>query len=188
MATVNNPNVNEIALFLSPSDDVLTTLQQSIRSGIVKSILCPHYPTASSQRYPLWLASFWIQLSSMRKIHMKWKTAVRNLEVQMNQNQESIPLRRAFNALSHIPWTGQLQGFYDTIKLEKLSVYFTQEWLSDDHELVMLSSLKDNLLAAGKEDSFIENTAFMLLLGNAYRDQQVYTTERCYKWLRHKRG
>ena len=69
---------------------------------------------------------------------------------------------------------------------EKLSVYFTQEWLSDDHELVMLSALKDNLIAAGNKDSFIENTAFMLLLGSAYQDQQAYTTEKCYEWLRHQ--
>lgn len=179
-------NVNEITLLLSPPDDILTTIQQSMRSGIVKSILCPHSPTADSQRYPLWLASFWFQLSAMRKIQKKWITAIRNLELQMNQDPESIPLRRAFNALSHIPWTGQLQGFHDTIELEKLSTYFTQEWLSDDHELVMLSALKDDLRAAGKEDSFIENTSFMLLLGNAYKDQQKYTTERCYEWLRHR--
>jgi hypothetical protein len=180
-------NVNKRALLLSPSDNVLTSLQQSICSGMVKSILCPHFPNGDGgQRYPLWLASFWIQLSSIREIQKKWKSAIRNLEVQMNQDKESIPLRQAFNALSHIPWTGRLQGFQDTIELEKLSIYFTQDWLSDDHELVMLSSLKDDLLTAGKEDSFIENTAFMLLLGNAYRDQQAYTTERCYEWLRHR--
>ena len=180
-------NVNETILLLSPSDDILTTIQQSMRSGIVKSILCPHSPTANSQRYPLWLASFWFQLSAIRKIQKKWFMAIRNLELRMNQDPESIPLRQAFNALSHILWTGQLQGFHDTIELEKLSTYFTQEWLSDDHELVMLSSLKQDIHAVGRGDSFIENTAFMLLLGNAYQDQvdqQTYMTERCYEWLR----
>lgn len=48
-------NVNEITLLLS--DDVPTTIQQSMHSGIIKSILCPHSPTANSQRFPLWLAS-----------------------------------------------------------------------------------------------------------------------------------
>ena len=127
-------NINESTLLLSPSDNILTTLQQSIRSGMVKSILCPHSPTAGSQRYPLWLASFWIQLSSTRKIQLKWKTAIENLDMRMKQNPESILLQRALNALSHIPWTGQLQGFHDSIELEKLSIYFTQEWLTDDHE------------------------------------------------------
>jgi hypothetical protein len=181
-------NVDEILLLLLPSENVLSTLQRSIHSGIVKSILCPHSPTAAgSQRYPLWLASFWIQLSSTQKIQKKWKTAIRNLKVRMNQYPQNIPLQQAFNSLSHIPWTGQLQGFQDTIELEKLSIYFTEEWLTDDHELVMLSALKDDLLATGKDDSFIENTAFMLLLGNAYRDQQAYTTKQCYDWL-HQRG
>jgi hypothetical protein len=178
-------DVHEIMSLHSPPDDILKTLQQSIRAGLVKSIQCPHWhsPPAGGQRYPLWLAAFWVQLSSVRKIQESWRTAVRNLEAQVNQDKESVPLRQAFNALSHIPWTGQLQGFRDTIELHKLSIYFTRGWLTDNHELVMLSALKDDLLAAKKTDSFIENTAFMLLLGNAHRDRERYTTERCYEWL-----
>lgn len=103
----------------------------------------------------------------------------------MNQKPKSIPLWQAFNALSYIPWTGQLHDFHATIKHEKLSIYLTQEWLSDDHELIMLSTVKGDLLVAGNKDSFIENTAFMLLLGNAFQDQLAYTTEKCYEWLHH---
>jgi len=179
-------NVNEIVSRLSPPDDTLLALQQSIRSGQVKSIHCLHYPTANSQRYPLWLVSFWTQLSSARRIQKQWRKAVRNLESQIDQDEGSVPLRQAFNALLYVPWTGQLQGIRDAIDLHQLSVYFTEEWLTNDHELVMLSALKDNLLAAGITDSFIENTAFMLLLGNASRDREAYTTERCYEWLRQR--
>lgn len=64
-------NVNEITLLLLPSDNVLTTLQQFICSGTINSILCPHSPTAGGQRYPLWLVSFWIQLSSTWNIPKK---------------------------------------------------------------------------------------------------------------------
>ena len=60
-AAANSGHVNKMILLLSssPSDNVLTTIQHSMRSGIVKSILCPHSPTADSQRYPLRLVSFW---------------------------------------------------------------------------------------------------------------------------------
>ena len=66
-------NVNEIASLPPPPDDILSTLQQSTLSDPIKSIQCPHSATAGSQRYHLWLISFWIHLSSMQKLQAKWK-------------------------------------------------------------------------------------------------------------------
>ncbi|KAG5649971.1 hypothetical protein H0H81_001272 [Sphagnurus paluster] len=181
-------NVNEIVSILSPSDNILETLQQSIHFGLVKSILSPHSPISGGRRYPLWLVSFWAELSSIRKIQQKWRTAIASLETQIDRNKESGPLRQAFFTLSQIQWTGRLQGFRKGIDLHQLSVYFTREWLTNDHELVMLDALKDDLVIAGKPDeSFIENTAFILLLGNAFKDKQGYMDGSCYEWL-HQQG
>jgi hypothetical protein len=179
-------NADEITSLLSPPDDILATLQQSIRSGTVKSIQCPHSQTASKQRFPLWIVSFWVQLASVRKRQENWRKAIENLKTQMEWNQNSSPLRKAFNSLAYVPWTGQLQGVHDTIEIHQLSSYFTRDWLTDDHELVMLSMLKDTLATEG-DNCYVENTAFMTLLAAAHDKKDEYGTERAYGWIR-KRG
>lgn len=123
------------------------------------------------------------------KIQQKWSMAVRNLKASIDKNKDSEVLQQAFDTLSQMTWTGWLQPFDRDygINIHQLSIYFTAEWLTDDHELVMLGALKENLVVVGKaDDSFIENTAFMVLLGSAFRDQHNYT-EKSYEWLR-KRG
>ena len=181
-------SVDEIMSLLSPPDDILATLQQSIRSGTVKSIQCPHFQleTASEQRYPLWIVSFWVQLAFVRKRQENWRKAIEKLKIQMERNQNSSPLRKAFNSLAYVPWTGQLQGVRDTIEVHELSLYFTRDWLTDDHELVMLSMLKKTISTEGN-NCFVENTAFMTLLAAAYDKKDEYGTEHAYGWIR-KRG
>jgi hypothetical protein len=157
-------NVDEITSLLSPPDDILVNLHQLVQTQsdvVVKSIQCPHSMTAGRQRYPLWLVSFWVQLSSVRKTQENWKTAVQNLERQMARNQDDLLLQETFNSLAYVPWTGYLQGFHSTIQLHQLSVYFTRDWLTDDHQLVMLDTLKEDLVMTGQDNYFIENTAFM---------------------------
>lgn len=119
------------------------------------------------------------------EIQKKWNMAVKNLKTSIDKNKNSEALQQAFDTLSRLHWTGQLQPFH-IIDLHQLSTFFTADWLTDDHELVMLNALKEDLVIVGKADeSYIENTAFMILLGNAYRDQN-YTEKSC-EWLR-KRG
>lgn len=127
--------------------------------------------------------------ATTRKIQQKWSVAIKNLKISIDKNKDCQALQQAFDTLSRMHWTGQLQPFYDDINLpsHQLSIYFTADWLTDDHKLVMLSALKEDLVVVGKADeSFIENTAFMVLLGNAFKDQHNYTGK-SYEWLR-KRG
>ena len=194
LPTSDNVTVDEIISLLSPPDDILANLRHSVlqtrtQSDVIKSIQCPHSMTAGGQRYPLWLVSFWVQLSSVRQIQKNWKTAVQNLETQMARNQDDLLLLKAFNSLAYVPWTGYLEGFqvHSTIKLDQLSVYFTRDWLTDDHILVMLDTLKEDLVTTGGDNYFIENTAFMTLLSGAYHNKDKYQTEHLYGWMR-KRG
>jgi hypothetical protein len=180
-------NVDDIMSLLSPPDNILITLQQSVRSGVVKSIQCPHSVTAGRQRYPLWVVSFWAQLSFVRKTQENWKRAIQNLEMQMAGNQDSSLLRKAFNSLAYVLWMGNLQGFHNMIEIHQLSAYFTRDWLTDDHILIMLDTLKEDLSTTGKDNCFIENTAFMTLLSGAYSNKDEYRTKRIYGWMR-KRG
>jgi Ulp1 protease family, C-terminal catalytic domain len=183
-------NVDEITSLLqvSPPDDILVNLQQLVQTqSDVKSIQCPHSMTAGRQRYPLWLVSFWVQLSSVRKTQLNWETAVQNLETQMARNQDDLLLQETFNSLAYVPWTGYLQGLHSTIQSHQLSVYFTRDWLTDDHLLVMLDTLKADLVMTGQDNYFIENTAFMTLLSGAYHNKDEYQTEHLYGWMR-KRG
>ena len=89
-------SVDKITLLLSPPDDILATLQQSIRSGTVRSIQCPHSTSqiGDKQRYPLWIVSFWVQLASVRKRQENWRRAVENLKMQMERNRNSSLLQK----------------------------------------------------------------------------------------------
>jgi len=86
-------------------------------------------------------------------------------------------------ALLYTPWTGQLQGFTNTIDLQQLSTYLTCEWLTDGHELLMLDVLKSDLLTNNCTNLFIEDPAFTTLLEVAYENQEDYTTSKGYKWI-----
>jgi hypothetical protein len=87
-------------------------------------------------------------------------------------------------ALLYTPWTGRLQGFRNTIDLQQLSAYLTREWLTDEHELLMLDVLKSDLLANNCTNHFIEDPAFTTLLEVAYKNQEDYTTSNGYQWIR----
>jgi hypothetical protein len=70
--------------------------------------------------------------------------------------------------------------------MHHLSVYLSQEWLTDDHELLMLKVLEEDLHEVGRDDCIIENTTFSLLLGNAFNKHDNYTLDRNFVWLRRK--
>ena len=105
----------------------------------------------------------------------------------MVQDPGSVLVRDSFQALSYLPWSGYVQGLESNIETHILSAFFTTEWLSNDHEGLMLELLKIDLRNAGQYDIFVEHTAFMLLLTAACADQKNYALDRHYAWLR-KRG
>lgn len=61
-----------------------------------------------------------------------------------------------------------------------------KEWLSDEHELLLLNLLQEDLHESNRYDTFIEDTAFILLLTGTYNDQQQYPIDKQYQWLRNR--
>src|SRR6266545_5957282 len=70
--------------------------------------------------------------------------------------------------------------------MHHLSVYLSQEWLTNDHELLMLKVLEEDLHEVGRDDCIIENTMFSLLLGNAFNECDNYTLDHNFEWLQRK--
>ena len=105
------------------------------KANTVKSIVCQHDPLARGHQYPLHLVFYWKEVMHQYHIQERWQKAVTNLSRNLEVNQIYI---QANFILPHLPWTGNLTGFTNTIDIHQLS----DEWLTDDHELMMLESVR----------------------------------------------
>ena len=171
-----SPNIHHFSNpteLLSPPPAVVTALEQHVKRGSITSVLCPHLPAAGGARYPLWIVEFWTKLLTARRVQESWKKAAHQLDVRLQTSPTNHLFQRAANALSCLPWTGDLRGYRNTIDTCHLSVYFTQEWLTDEHLLLMLELLEEDLSRTFQEQVFIENTHFTTLLTAAYHDQDL---------------
>lgn len=169
-----------------PPPAIVTALKQHVKHGPITSILCPHLPAAGGAHYPLWIIEFWTKLLRARCVQESWTKAAHQLDARLQTSPNNHLLQRAANALSHLPWTGDLRGYQNIIDTSHLSVYFTQEWLTDEHLLLMLELLEEDLSRKFQEHVFIENTHFATLLTAAYHDRERYATERSYNWIRNR--
>jgi hypothetical protein len=185
----NITHVSNLSKLLSPSAEVVKALKRRIGSedDPISSILCPHLLTAGGARYPLWVAEFWHELHIARGIQENWRRAAHQLDARLRRTVGNHLLQDAAGMLSHLPWTGNLLGHRKTIDLCHLWVYFTNEWLTDDHLLIMLGLLMEDLSQRYHQRVFIENTHFATILTAAYHDRENYATENSYGWIR-KRG
>ena len=177
--TIEDPQ--NVLLIPCPPDNVVQSLQRIITSQNVRSIKLPF---GDSQHYPLWIVSLWSNLACCHKVQGKWCRAVNSLEEQTRLHPGNSTLQQLSHSLSYIPWTGRLQGFSEAIDLQNLSAYLTSEWLTDEHELVMLEVLKQDLINGGcMPDHLIEDPAFALILELAYANRENYETH-AYNWIR----
>ena len=175
-------DASQVAKFTVPPESIIQALCEFIcnKKVTIKSIVCQH--NASGHRYPLHLVFYWKEVMHQYKI--QWKKAVTNICC----NLDNSPIYTQVNdILPHLPWTGNLTGYTNTINIHQLSAFLTEEWLTNDHELMMLDILKQDLATANYTNSdnvFIENTAFLTLLTVASHNQQDYNSSKAYKWIR----
>jgi hypothetical protein len=143
----NSKDIDEMLMLEIPAPDIVYALQRLIgKPGQrVASILCPHAPTAGGRHYPLTVVLCWARLLEIRGIQSKWKDAIDSLQRRMVQDPGSVLVRDSFQALSYLSWSGYIQGLESNIETHILSAFFTTEWLSDDHEELMLELLKIDL-------------------------------------------
>jgi hypothetical protein len=180
----NIHNVDNVGELLPPPAEVIMGLKHQLQKGSVTSVLCPHLPASGGARYPLWIIEFWVKLRMIHNIQENWKRAANRLEAKFRTAPKNHLLQHVAKTLNHLPWTGNLLGYFNTIDLCELWVYFTEEWLTDSHLLVMLELLIEDIPSECHRCAFIENTHFTTLLAAAYNDQERYSTERSYGWIR----
>ena len=169
-----------------PPESIIQALWELIRNkaDTVKSIVCQHEPRAGGHRYPLHLVFNWKEVMRQCHIQERWQKAVTNLCRNLDNNPIYVQVN---SILPHLPWTGNLTGFTNTIDIHQLSAFLTDEWLTDDHELIMLDILKQDLAAADCADNvFIKNTAFLTLLTVASQNQHEYNSSQAYEWIRNR--
>ena len=179
-------DASHVANLAVPPESIVQELWDLIHNKTVtfKSIVCPHNTLAGGHRYPLHLVFYWKEVMHQYRIQEMWQKAVTNLCRNLGSN----PIYVQANAiLPHLPWTGNLTGFTHTIDIYQLSAFLTDEWLTCDHEIMMLDILKQDLAAANCADNvLVEDTAFLTLLTVAYRNQQEYNSSQAYEWIRNR--
>ncbi len=171
-----------------PPKTVLADLVQLINTQGGHSIICAHLEDHLEMwRYPLWLVQFWAEVSRQQSIQEKWQQAVTNLENMLKAKGQYGEYRKVKTMLSRLPWTGTLRNASTHISMNQLAIYFTTDWLSDDHELAMLDVLMEDLSRAGCSNEYLlKNTAFSLLLKSAFGHQSEYHSSPAFEWLRRR--
>ena len=180
----NSENAHKITSLQMPPPNILSALQDLIKDPTVKSIQCPHEPSAGGRRFPTATVSYWTRVVAIQKVQTCWQHAVNNLQARIDRKNSDL-LQAAVLSLSYTPWDDPVP-LNEVVSTQKLSAFLTTEWLADEHELLMLDLLKKDLEAEGQHYIFVEDTAFSLLLKAANADQQNYPTKKHYQWLREK--
>ena len=161
-----------------------------IKTSHFESICIPYLST--SLRFPLWIITYWIALSEVRKSQIRWKTAKEAFQQTISNSQLPVPLMASLinvqQALSKISRSTCLEGFPGNPSVETLTTYMIpNEWLTDIHEAQLLELLRRDLQQTPqKEGTNIEDVFFVTLLCDAYENRGHYLLDRHWKWLREK--
>ena len=110
----------------------------------------------------------------MRDTQTNWRAAYHELAAQLMLKPDDRLLRCVLDTLSRIPWTGQVCVCQNSIDIHKLWVFLSKEWLSDDHLLVMLDLLQEDISTKYQNQIFVENMHFMNILTAALCISQAH--------------
>ena len=152
--------------------------------------------TTNGKKYPLWVIRYWEELIPIHTVHEKWINAEESLQ-KRNETYQSVSsslpnpaaipalIQRVYNALSCVPWTGNIQGLSTSTPTHYLADYATMEWMCDEHIIQMLDLLQQDVIQEGFSESIeIESVWFLPMLRKGYQDQDEYMTHTSYWWLR----
>lgn len=144
-----------------PSAAMLSALQdssesQNDRKKAAISVVYAHVPTERHNRYPLWIFTYWITMSSLREhVKVPWS----NAEAFMSSNTSkwrSDDFRKlcmsARNALLCLPWCGDVRGFSDNTPTAMLASYLSHSWLKTSHIYQQLDLLRYQLYRVRNEE------------------------------------
>lgn len=186
--SILEPNVDDVEEFAKltlPPSGVLDSLREMDKSG-ARSIICPHETSAGGKRYPMWLLTYWLQVKDVRGVQCQWRSAVSNLHERIKEkdNQSSELVQTVDTVVSHLPWAGEIPGFNTKTDMRFISFYLTTQWLTDDHESLMLELLRRETEQLEGVHINFQDPFFIPLLCAAYDNRSNYGTDSSYQWLR----
>jgi hypothetical protein len=174
--TVTDHNV--IQTIPTPSLVTVKALGQAYKdvSGF-KSIACPHLKKTAAERYlPLWVITYWMEVIELRLTWREpWVHAEKDLRSRdrgWKDGQSKTLIAEVHDALSTLPWHGQVQGFDNEEPIYTLATYATRAWFTDVHVNQILDLLRHTLNLDPTKSKFeVENLHFYRTLEAAYKDR-----------------
>lgn len=163
---------------ITPPTSVIKSLSHAVltmdKTDTIQSIACPHAPGHSRERYPLWLLTFWSELTHVGHIKTRWEQAVQYLakpDTELrNSGVSEEKAEMVYQEIRALPWNALINGFDNQGQLFQLHTYCSRDWLSSVHIDHMLDLLKDDLGIP------VNN---MISVQHAWHAQQVLATY-CY--------
>ncbi|KAJ7862783.1 hypothetical protein B0H14DRAFT_3444497 [Mycena olivaceomarginata] len=164
--TITTFNVEEIP---TPLSIVVKALGRSyLCNPKIKSIVLVHSPAhrAKADRYPVWLATIWSSMESVREARTLWRAVDQvngRLKNSAIDDAATERARAAIQALDLLPWDGAIKGFKGG------TISDLADWFTTDYD---------------GSTSCIQNTYFVKALAEACSDPEKYRTAHKFGWLR----
>jgi hypothetical protein len=137
-----------------PPASIVKALDKWLSENHATSIKIPHTSDKITS-YPPWIIAYWRKLIDIRAMHKTWSEAVISLRQQSKNSKASAAhlgvISQAHDALSCIPWTGNVYGFSTSYSSYELAPFcIPTKWLNDEQLDMMLELLEDDLARAEK--------------------------------------
>ncbi|THU85169.1 hypothetical protein K435DRAFT_686053 [Dendrothele bispora CBS 962.96] len=158
----------------------------------ITSIVIPHDDIDPTETYPLWLVPYWAELIPIHEAQRRWMPAVESLR-QRQRLETALAggsgalIDEVYDTLSSLEWSGIISGFPIQIERHYLSAFFTNEWLSSEHEDLLMDLLRGEVNdngSAWRVELPNESGMFIPKIKLAYQKKDIYAesiTE--FRWL-----
>lgn len=181
--------IEEIKFIPTPPLTILDDLVKRPEASFSQSVLCLHAPGLAGKRLPMWILSYWVEVTRIRPLKVKWGGAEENLQAlkisKSCTDKTRVLILQVYNELACLSWSGDIKGFFATISTDHLSTYLTKKWLSDEHENQLLYLLRQQVWRRRGEDGIdVTDTYFIKRLTEIEEDE--YATHPGYAWIRKK--
>ncbi len=186
---VTNMAATKFSMSIVPQIPIpsLANLQEIAKAAILTavegggSISCTHCPRAGRNHYPLWIASYWVEVVDIVEESVTpWKQAVSLLEGRMRgwdseigvAEEKLVVARKVLKCLEKLRWADEVRSIgKDFEKITSLAHYLTDKWLTSGHINQMFRILKKKLSSNGMDQTFkVPGFLFSHLLIETYAE------------------
>lgn len=175
---------------------LVTALRSEFMGGkhpTITSIRCPHLRGSPNKCYPIWILSYWLELTFVRLAQRHWRAADAHLlkcvSIWEGVDPEGMELVTQVRlSLEHLPWLSYTEGFvHDVIKSRSWSLarYASRDWLTDTQENELLELLERDLHEHRPDAKVnIQQVWFISSIRDAWNCRDTYATEPRFRKLR----